>query len=222
MTEDSAEPNPAVVQTEVEKRITVAVKRSRMFQVVTAVLAIVWVCAAVAVTSHIRKEQRAAAEAIRIAEQQKAAEQLKQNKQETEALKRQAENTRIASNYVVSGIYEATHGNANGALAYYNKALSYDPNNPAALSYEGYLRFRLGQSEKAEEMLGRSVELDPNQAWNRYNFALTLWANGKHDQALTQVKEVVKLDSTFKTTLAKDPQFKAFRASSAFKELIKP
>lgn len=222
MTENMAAPNPSAAPTEIEKRVALTVKRSHIFRVVTLVLAIVWVCAAIAVASYIRREQQLRAQEIRIAEQQKIAEQVKQNELKAETLKQQAENARLASQYVGSGVFRASHGDANGALADYNKALSYDPNNAAALSYEGYLRLRLGQPEKAEEMLGHSVEIDPNQPWDRYNFSLALWANGKQEEAIAQVKEVLKLDPTFKTIIAKDPQFKKFRANPTFRELINP
>ena len=222
MSEHMVTPGPGTVTTEIERRIGLAVRRSRMFQVLTGILAVAWVCVVVAVASHIRREQQLQAEEIRVEEQRRLADQLKRNEQEAQRLKQQAQNARLASNYVASGVFKATHGDGNGALADYKKALSYDPDNPAALSYEGYLRLRLGQPEKAEELLGRSVELDPNIVWNHYNFALALWANGKHEQAISQVADVVKLDPALKNTIANDYQFHEFRADPTFRELIKP
>jgi predicted Zn-dependent protease len=80
----------------------------------------------------------------------------------------------------------------------------------------------MGQAQEAEEMLGRAVQIDPSQVWNRYNFALALWANGKHREAISQVQDLLKLDPTFKAIIAKDPQFHSFNANPAFRDLIKP
>jgi predicted Zn-dependent protease len=80
----------------------------------------------------------------------------------------------------------------------------------------------MGQAPEAEDMLGRAVQIEPGQAWDRYNFALALWANGKHEEAISQVREVLRLDPAFKSTIANDPQFHSFKVDPAFRDLIKP
>jgi tetratricopeptide (TPR) repeat protein len=214
-------PDIHALQEEVEKRVSSAAARSRVFRVTTVALAVLWVCIGAVFFSKARKEQQLKAEQIRASEQAKLAEVMKRNEEENARLRTQAENSRLAGAYVASGVFKASHGDGNGALADYKKALACDPDNSAALSYDGYLRLRLGQNQKAEEMLARAVQVDPNQVWNRYNYALALWANGKHSEAISQVQEVLRLDSTFKSTIANDGQFNSFRSDPTFRELIR-
>lgn len=214
---ERAAPVSTVQPEEIERRVDSALTRSRRFRMISVALVLGWTCIAVFVGLRLYKEQQR-----RVKEQQQLAEQLKKNEEESQKLRTQAENARQAATYVASGAFKASHKDWKGALADYDKALSIDPNNPAALSYEGYLRLRMGQAREAEEMLGRAVQLDPGQVWDRYNFALALWANGKHEEALSQVREVLKLDPTFKSTIANDAQFHSFRADPTFRDLIKP
>lgn len=214
-------PEIGLLQKEVERRVNSAIVRSRLFRAITVSLVVLWSCVAALVILRV-KEQRLKAQRIQLEEQQKLAAEMKRHQEENQRLSEQAENARLASIYVASGVFKATHGNGNGALADYKKALSYDPDSAVALSYEGYLRLRMGQTQKAEEMLGKAVQIDPSWAWYRYNFALALWANGKHKEAVAQVQEILRLDSTFKSTIAKDYQFHSFRSDPVFRGLIKP
>jgi tetratricopeptide (TPR) repeat protein len=214
---DKSKGDSTVLPEEIERRVGSALIRSRRIKLITVALVLGWACVGLVVGLHLYREQR-----TRVAEQEKLTAQLKKNEETAAQLKTQAENARLATTFVASGAFKANHGDWNGALADYNKALFYDASNPAALSYGGYLKLRMGQTQEAEQMLGKAVELDPNQAWDRYNYALALWASGKHAEAVSQVQAVLKLDPAFKSTIAGDPQFRKFRTDPTFKELIQP
>jgi tetratricopeptide (TPR) repeat protein len=200
---------------ELEKLIASAQIRSRRIRMITLILllGLIFFGAFGAVRQHKEAEKR-------VKEQLRIAEEREKNEEARKSLTQQAENARKASAYVASGAFKASHRNWTGAMADYDKALSYDPNSPAALSYEGYLKLRMGRAQEGEKMLRRAVEVDPDQIWNRYNFALALWATGNHQEAISQVREVLRLDPSFKSILAGDPQFHSFRSDPAFRALM--
>ena len=80
----------------------------------------------------------------------------------------------------------------------------------------------MGDSKEAEDLLRRSIQTAPNEPWHHYNLALALWDNGKHDEAIAQLQQVVTLEPSFKQTIAQDPQFHKFRSDPKFKALIQP
>src|SRR5579859_4948064 len=101
------EGEPAVVTVpaeEIERRVDSAVTRSRRFRMIAVALVLGWICAALVVGLRLYKEQR-----TRIGEQQQLAEQLKKNEDARERLKKQAQNARLATAYVASGAFKASH-----------------------------------------------------------------------------------------------------------------
>jgi tetratricopeptide (TPR) repeat protein len=190
---------------EFERIVQASQIRSARIRVVTIVLLLALTC----VGAYFVVRQHEAD--VRTQKAQRDAEQARE----------QAKRAR-ADAYIVSGADKAGRGNFKGALADYQKALAVDPNNAGALSLEGYLRLRMGDSQEAENLLRKGVQNEPKQPWNRYNLALALWANGKHDEAIDQIKEVLRLDPSFKQIIARDPQFGKFKSDPRFRELIKP
>ncbi len=193
--------------------------RSRRIRIVTMALLLALTCVGiyVVVRQHeaevrVRNAQREAKEAREQAERARAIQQR---------LEEQSKRSNLASGYIASGAEKAGRGNFKGALADYDKALAIDPNNAGALSLEGYLRLRMGDSQKAESLLQKAVQNEPDQAWHRYNLALALWTNGKHDEAMAQLQEVVRLNPNFKQTIATDPQFRKFQTDSRFRKWLK-
>ncbi len=208
---------------ELEKAIAFASHRSRRIRTITLALLLTLIAVGAFITfttvQHRKEEQRILAEHRRREEELQA--RLKADKETRDRLEQQAENSRRLGAYLTAGIYKAGHRQWEGALADYDKALSLDPNNPSALSLKGYLKLRMGDSREGEELLRRAAHGDPDNVWNHYNLALALWANGHRDEALSQLREVLRRDPSFKTTIAQDPQFHGFRSDPGFKKLIK-
>jgi tetratricopeptide (TPR) repeat protein len=93
--------------------------------------------------------------------------------------------------------------------------------NPVVLDLKGYSLLREGKVQEAVAALGRSVEIDPDYIWGHYNLALAYWAAGDRPKAIAEVKEVLRIDPSFKDVIRNDGQFNRFNASPAYRELIK-
>lgn len=197
-----------------EKLANSAQERSSKIRTITILLLLILFGFALVFVVRQRKAEQDRSAAIKQAEA--AQLQLKRDQE----LLAQAEKDRKVNEHIVRGARLAGFGKFEAAKAEYDKALEIDPNNPSVWSYEGYLLYRMGKIQEGAEMLHRAIELSPNEAWNHYNYALALWDLGERSKAISEVSETIKLDSSFKETIAKDPQFLKFKANPEFKKLI--
>jgi tetratricopeptide (TPR) repeat protein len=88
----------------------------------------------------------------------------------------------------------------NEALADFDAALKLDPNFVAVYIARGSMYYGLGNSDKslyakAEADLAKAIELDPQSALARYNYAATLEAQNKIEEAMKEYDQAIKLDS---------------------------
>jgi len=198
-----------------EKLANSAQERSSKIRKITIVLLLVLFGFAVVFVVQQRKAEQDRTAAMKQAE----AAQL-QIKRDQELLA-QAEKDRKVNEHIARGARLAGFGKFEAAKVEYDKALAVDPNNPAGWSYEGYLLYRMGNIQKGADMLRRGIELNPGEPWNHYNYALALWDLGERSKAVSEVAETIRLDQSFKETIAKDPQFLKFRTDPEFRKLVK-
>jgi Tfp pilus assembly protein PilF len=114
-----------------------------------------------------------------------------------------------ALDFYQKGTAAAQKGNAKSAADFFGKAVAAYPNFSAALSDLGVQYMKLGQMDKAAETLEALVKLKPNDATAHldlgiafYNQSTSLYtekkldeAAQKADQAVTQFREALKLNS---------------------------
>jgi putative PEP-CTERM system TPR-repeat lipoprotein len=80
-----------------------------------------------------------------------------------------------------------------GAIEYAEKANSLAPNQPAFMDTLGMLLAEKGDLARATELLGKAVELAPQAAGIRLNYAKVLIQAGKKPEARKQLDEIAKL-----------------------------
>jgi tetratricopeptide (TPR) repeat protein len=127
---------------------------------------------------------------------------------------------RDSSNAVANaGALLAMQGRTQEAHRRYQEAIRIDPTNWQAFDLEGTLDRRT-HPDRAIPNLRKSIELNPGNPWAYYNLSIALWQSGAHDAALDTLSMAVRLDNTFKKTVAQDAQFAAFRDSPRFQKMI--
>jgi len=194
-------------------------RRSRRIRAITVGLLLGLIACGSLLSINVYEQHQRAKE--RLAELQRAQEEARKADEQRAELEKRAEVARKVSSLLNSGATKARYEKHwKEALANYDEALALDPDNPEALGLAGYLRFRMGDTQPAEHLLHRAVEIDPTSAWSRYNLALVLWANGKKDDAVAQVEQVLKIDPSFKSIIAADHQFDGFKRDPKFKRML--
>lgn len=73
-------------------------------------------------------------------------------------------------------------------------AIENDPSQQMAFREAGFLRFASGRPAAAKELLERSAELDPNDAWSRLYSAIVLEHLGESTEAAEQYRKALELD----------------------------
>jgi tetratricopeptide (TPR) repeat protein len=219
-TEFKEQPEPSTEATkDVARIIDEAERRSRRIRIVTSGLLLgLIVFGALLLISVYTQDQKAKE---RLVELQKAQlEARKANEQQAELRKRE-EIAQKVSSLLANGATKARYQKHwKEALADYDQALALDPNSAGALSLKGFLEFRMGDTQSAERLLRRAVEVDPTMPWHHYNLALALWANGKKQDAVAEVEQVLKIDPSFKSIIAQDGQFASFWQDPNFKRVL--
>jgi len=80
------------------------------------------------------------------------------------------------------------------ALAAFEHALAFDPENHPLLNNIGVVSRELGELERSEAALRRVVELAPDFVFGHYNLGHTLFLAGKYDAALRAYEDGHRLD----------------------------
>jgi TolB-like protein/thioredoxin-like negative regulator of GroEL len=102
----------------------------------------------------------------------------------------------LATNYVALAVTTPDRQEMRDkAMAAANKAVSLDPNLDEAHNALGWVKF-LGDWDwpGAEQELRRAIELNPNNADARQNYADLLSVLGRHDEALGEIERARQLD----------------------------
>lgn len=104
---------------------------------------------------------------------------------ETETLERKAEvNTRLGIEYLRTG-------NAEGALDKFDKALAAVPNYGPAFGYMGLAYAQLDKPQEAEKNYLKALNLEPDNAMIRSNYAGFLCAEDRFNQAYDEYNKVM-------------------------------
>jgi Tfp pilus assembly protein PilF len=80
------------------------------------------------------------------------------------------------------------------ALAKYNFVLANEPNNIAAFSNIGVIRFQQGRLDEAEEVLRKAIAIAPNDSASRSLLGVIYFRQGKTDEAFNELTRAVALD----------------------------
>jgi tetratricopeptide (TPR) repeat protein len=127
---------------------------------------------------------------------------------------------RLSDVYVEYGKAYYYERNYPVAIRCYSMAIEKNSENWTAFGLRGYSYLRMHDEEKAVNSLEQSIHLNPAYIDGHYNLALAYWASGLKEKALDEVKKVIDLDPSFKYKIKEDGQFKAFKDSQEFNELI--
>ncbi|WP_298828381.1 tetratricopeptide repeat protein [uncultured Piscinibacter sp.] len=113
-----------------------------------------------------------------------------------------------------AGLQAARRGDFAAAIAAYDRALSFNPDNPRILNWKGYALFRSQAYAEAIASFERAAKLAPEVAEIHYNMALALWKSGRRDDALKALQRAYDADPSFRAVAARDPQSRELRAAA--------
>ncbi|MBB6217782.1 tetratricopeptide (TPR) repeat protein [Anaerosolibacter carboniphilus] len=89
-------------------------------------------------------------------------------------------------------------GDYQKALEYYNKAISFDPNNDAAHNNKGWVLVDLYRFEEALESCNRSIALEPNDVPPYINKGNALLGLERYTEAIESYNKAIQLDASVK------------------------
>jgi tetratricopeptide (TPR) repeat protein len=92
------------------------------------------------------------------------------------------------------GAWVASHGDAAGAVAHFEKAVAWDPNSGGIRNEYARLLASLGRTQDVLTQMREAVRLEPKQAEFHYNLALATNESGDMRGAVREFEEAVKLD----------------------------
>ncbi len=92
------------------------------------------------------------------------------------------------------GVWVLSHGEQAGAVAHFEKAVSWDPNSGGIRNEYARLLASLGRTLDTLTQMREAVRLEPKQAEFRYNLALATNESGDMRGAVREFEEAVKLD----------------------------
>jgi len=96
------------------------------------------------------------------------------------------------------------------AISEYQEAVRYNPDNFDAFNLLGYSYLRIGDPRMAIVNLKQAVRIPNSDLWCRYNLSLALLANNNYQEALNEIKFIIRSDSNFKAQIRKDRQFRKY------------
>jgi TolB-like protein/Tfp pilus assembly protein PilF len=137
-----------------------------------------------------------------------------------EALARYQRAIEVDPGYATAYNYIALHyrfvsGKLDEAVVWWAKSISLDPGNPRRSAWLGLLFLDLGDFDRAESWIERSLELGPESFWPNLAMHTLHLYRGDAAAALDYARRVFALDPRFVPTLLRDHELRAGRYSEA-------
>ncbi|MDR4511920.1 MAG: tetratricopeptide repeat protein [Nitrososphaeraceae archaeon] len=107
------------------------------------------------------------------------------------------ETERSANDLVETGFALHRQGDDQGAIEYYDKALTIDPNYADALINKGVALHRQGDDQGAIEYFQRALAIDPNYADALYGMGIALHAQGDYQGAIEYYDKALTIDPNY-------------------------
>jgi len=96
------------------------------------------------------------------------------------------------------------------AISEYQEAVRYNPNNFQAYNLLGHSYLRIGDPRTAIITLKKAVKIPNSDLWCHYNLSLALLADNNDQEALNEIKFIIRSDPAFKAQIRQDRQFKKY------------
>jgi tetratricopeptide (TPR) repeat protein len=121
------------------------------------------------------------------------------------------------------GAWAQAHGDSAGALAHFEKAVSWDPNSGGIRHEYAVLLSSLGRTQDALKQMEEAVRLEPKQAEFRFKLALAWNESGNMQNAVREFEETVRIDQRhsrawYNLGLARNALGKTAEAIAALRE----
>ena len=121
---------------------------------------------------------------------------------------------------IMAGLCYSKSNNNEKALDFFNKALSLEGNNPTILNNIGNIYLKDGKFIEALSYYEQAIKIKPNMPILLYNRACALSLIGKTDEAIKELKNVFKLDASFKKRAKEDPDLEKLKNLKEFSSLF--
>lgn len=99
----------------------------------------------------------------------------------------------LATGYLQMGHLRRAQGDAEGALAWYQRAVTVSQGSADALYWEGVGHYLLQQYEQAEERFNQVLAANEEHVWAHYYLAQTLYQQGRTVEATEHLGQAVRL-----------------------------
>ena len=121
------------------------------------------------------------------------------------------------------GAWAHAHGDSAGALAHFEKAVSWDPNSGGIRHEYAVLLSSMGRTQDALKQMEEAVRLEPKQAEFRFKLALAWNESGNMQNAVREFEETVRIDKRharawYNLGLARNALGKTAEAIAALRE----
>jgi tetratricopeptide (TPR) repeat protein len=119
------------------------------------------------------------------------------SKEETNVRDKNQDRINDASNANTMGLLKESKGDKESALAYYNQAISLNPNNDVNYSNRGMFFANSGNAKQALSDYNMAIKINPKNPITYDNRGLLKAQNGDSKGALSDYSQAIKIDANF-------------------------
>ncbi len=95
-----------------------------------------------------------------------------------------------------------------------------EPYDPAGYARLGYIYYSLREYQQAADTFERVILIKPEETYYIYQAARCYALLRDYDMALSKARQALKLDPNLRFVITDEPEFRDFRRSKQFKELL--
>jgi tetratricopeptide (TPR) repeat protein len=99
--------------------------------------------------------------------------------------------TNMVSQYFQNGFALFKLGKSNESIPYFDKILSINPNNAAALNYKGFALVKLGKYNESIPYFDKILSINPNNTAIIYDKGYALFKLGKYNESIPYFNKVL-------------------------------